>query len=40
MQDIARDVIREIGYTDASFGFQYQEPLGVLRVPLVSRVSI
>ncbi len=24
MQDIARDVIREIGYTDASFGFDYR----------------
>ncbi len=29
MQDIARDVIREIGYTDASFGFDYRSA-GVL----------
>ncbi len=29
MQDIARDVIRSIGYTDASFGFDYRSA-GVL----------
>jgi len=29
MQDIAREVIREIGYTDASFGFDYRSA-GVL----------
>ena len=29
MQDIARDVIRQIGYTDASFGFDYRSA-GVL----------
>ncbi len=29
MQDIAREVIRQIGYTDASFGFDYRSA-GVL----------